>query len=83
MNVKEIKERIVDECVFDCNLIDCSECPFVTDSDECGGHDYNFDFRAIKLSKVRTLRGLLKYKITENSNNKYPNLINKQNENTK
>ncbi len=76
LKVKEIKSRISideeDHISFYCNEIKCSQCPFYVEPN-CGGMFYLFDFKAIKDSKVRTLKGLLKFKTSKN-NYKYQRL---------
>ena len=79
MNVQDIKDKIKYGS-FDCgveihsNKI-CETCVFVRDNNlhHCGEYSNLFDFEAIKLSKVRTLKGLLKFKRKTN-NYKYPKL---------
>ena len=81
MEIAEIKDRI-DNGHFMCDDMRCKECVFTSRFGRCGGYTYDFDFNAIKNSRVRTLKGILKYK-KENNINSYPKLINKQNEDTK
>jgi len=74
MDIKEIKDRIWVEG-FNCINVSCEHCPFLSDLESlrCGGGNESFDFKAIKVSKVKTLKGLLKYKCKDNIN-KYPKL---------
>ena len=76
MNVQDIKDKIKSNA-FHCDVaVDkdiCSTCVFARDNLSCGGYSYLFDFAAIKKSKVRTLKGLLKFK-SKNNNYKYPKL---------
>lgn len=80
ITIKDIKHLIITHCNythFDCRTIICGDCPFNLnyrhDMYFCGGYDNHFNWKDMKTSKVRTLKGLLKFK-HPNNNKEYPNL---------
>lgn len=73
MDIQYIKKRINGK-VFICTTKHCTNCVFyIKEETTCGGTNLDFDFKAIKASKVRTLKGLLKFK-SKTNNYKYPKL---------